>query len=332
MVLIFERGIMDTTKKSRSKNSLAIIVPCYNCANTINRCLNSIGNHSNIRVIVVNDCSNDDTLSVLESYKKNNPDLNITIINNEWNKGPGGSRNAGLTVVEEEYLMFLDADDFLDQDYYEQLNIAINESVYDCMIFSTMRKCLNREYSFEMFLSDKVQFGEMGKEAIALIKGCPWGKVFRTSVIQNNGITFADLPRSEDLVFTKTALAFCKKIVYMDMKMYWYVDNPGSIMNTKGKVDVSIPEKAFNLINEKLQDKNLLCELNSIFFFEVLYEGTMTCIANGMNLKECYKYFHEKNLLYSRDDKYFDLYGNKYKLFYLLAKLRMLWIPKLLSR
>lgn len=322
---------MDATTQNRSKK-LAIIIPCYNCANTISRCLDSIGYHHNIRVITVNDCSSDNTLEVLESYKKNNPELNITIINNECNKGPGGSRNAGLNEVEEEYLMFVDADDFLDPDYYEPLNIAISESVYDCMIFNAMRKSHNSQHSFQMFLSNKIKCGEMGKEAIALIKGCPWGKVYRSSIIQNNGITFADLPRAEDLVFTKTALAHCERIVYIDTTLYWYVDTPGSIMNTKGKVDVTIPERAFNLIRKKLNKKNLSCELNSIFFFEVLYEGTMTCIANKMDLKDCYEYFQEKDLVYSKDDKYFELYGNKFKIFYVLAKHRMLWISKLLSR
>lgn len=316
--------------KNKKQNSLAIIIPCYNCENTIIQCLDSVGVHNNIRVIAVNDCSKDSTLEKLQAYGRSNKDFNITIVNNEHNKGPGLSRNVGLKSVCEDYLMFLDADDALDPDYYSNLEYLLEKSEYDCMVFRAKRIINGHEREFKMFLSDAIAFGALGKEAVAFIKGCPWGKVYRTSIIKENQIYFADLYRSEDMVFTKIALATCARIGYFDSVLYRYFDTPGSIMNSSKKLDIRSSQKAFNQVNDRLRNAGFDSELNSIYFFEVLYDGTVTCVKDGIPIKDCNAYFRDKLRNYSKKDAYYKQYSWKYRIVYTMARYGLLWILKLL--
>lgn len=91
---------------------LSVIIPAYNCANTISRTLDSIFtvNSEEIEVVVVNDGSMDSTHDVLEEYKVHFPNL---IIVNQENRGLSCARNAGFTSSSGEWVMFLDGDDYL---------------------------------------------------------------------------------------------------------------------------------------------------------------------------------------------------------------------------
>ena len=81
----------------------------------------SIGFKENIQIIVVNDASEDNTKSIVESYIKKYPD-NIKLLNNETNKGPAFTRNRGLSEVEGEYVNFLDSDDYISKDTFEKVD------------------------------------------------------------------------------------------------------------------------------------------------------------------------------------------------------------------
>ena len=80
---------------------MAVVIPAYNSAKYIQKALDSIINQSldfrDIQIIVVNDASNDSTKSVVEEYIKEYP-KNITLINNDENRGPAYSRNVGLKM------------------------------------------------------------------------------------------------------------------------------------------------------------------------------------------------------------------------------------------
>ena len=92
-------------------------MPAYNTEKYISKALDSLINQSldfkkNIQIIIVNDASRDNTRQIAEKYQKKYPE-NITLINNETNRGPGYSRNVGLNEVKAEFVNFLDSDDYI---------------------------------------------------------------------------------------------------------------------------------------------------------------------------------------------------------------------------
>ena len=105
---------------------VSIIVPVYNCQQFLDRCIKSILNQSykNIEVIVVNDGSSDNSLSIAESFAQD--DSRMKVFTKE-NGGPSSSRNYGLNKVSGEFITFVDADDYIDEYMIENMIDKVNE-------------------------------------------------------------------------------------------------------------------------------------------------------------------------------------------------------------
>ena len=94
----------------RTKTKVTTIVPAYNAAEYINRAVDSVLAQDDYNlVIVVDDCSTDDTAEKLAVYAD---DPRVTVVRAEQNNGVAAARNRGLALCETEYVAFLDADDF----------------------------------------------------------------------------------------------------------------------------------------------------------------------------------------------------------------------------
>lgn len=99
---------------------LDLIIPVYNAENHIANCLDSLLNQINIdlEIIIVNDCSTDNTKTILNSYVERHN--NIRIINMEKTSGPGIARNQGIKCVTSQYIGFIDSDDWVDLNFFIQ--------------------------------------------------------------------------------------------------------------------------------------------------------------------------------------------------------------------
>ncbi|MBR5575194.1 MAG: glycosyltransferase family 2 protein [Alphaproteobacteria bacterium] len=100
---------------------LSIIVPCYNVAQYLPRCLMSLTNQSltDMEIICIDDKSTDNTLDVLRDWEKG--DLRIRVIENDENMGVGFTRNRGIDLAKGEFVGFVDPDDWIDTDFYKKL-------------------------------------------------------------------------------------------------------------------------------------------------------------------------------------------------------------------
>ena len=88
---------------------VSIITPCHNGAKTIGEAIKSVlgQSYANWEMIIVDDCSTDDSVSVVKAFA----DPRIRLLQNETNPGPGGTRNVGIRAASGRFLAFLDADD-----------------------------------------------------------------------------------------------------------------------------------------------------------------------------------------------------------------------------
>ncbi len=100
---------------------ISVIIPVYNASAYLKRCLDSVCNQTllDIEIICVNDCSNDNSLEILNEYR--NKYSNLKIIDCKFNGGESKARNIGLDHVTGEYIGFVDNDDEIDLDFYENL-------------------------------------------------------------------------------------------------------------------------------------------------------------------------------------------------------------------
>jgi glycosyltransferase involved in cell wall biosynthesis len=104
--------------------TISVVIPCFNSAATIERTLRSVEHQTTKphEVLVVDDASSDDTVSIVEQYARSSS-LNIRVIKQNVNGGPSVARNAAWNVATSEFIAFLDADD---QWHPQKLELQLN--------------------------------------------------------------------------------------------------------------------------------------------------------------------------------------------------------------
>lgn len=204
---------------NQNKKKVSIIIPVYNTELYLKECFDSIlrQDYDNIEVIVVNDCSTDNSLKICKQYEKNH---NFIIINNEQNKGQAYSRNIAITKATGDYIAFLDSDDILyDNNISTLLNYA--EKYNSDMVIARLNSFNSKgEYGY---YSDKyIKHSTIGniyknKKLINCISVC--SKLYRSSLIKN--IKFLENTFHEDNSFTLETLFNAHKIVVCPKYLYY---------------------------------------------------------------------------------------------------------------
>lgn len=113
---------------------ICVVIPCYNCQDTLRRAVDSIINQKNERwkMILVNDGSTDDTKKICEEYAQKDNRI-ITVEQN--NKGLMNAWKKGVYSSEEEYISFCDSDDYYDNDFIDRIEAVLKDSDYDIIAF-----------------------------------------------------------------------------------------------------------------------------------------------------------------------------------------------------
>ena len=311
---------------------LSIVIPCYNCENTIIRCLDSIPKGAGIEVILVDDCSSDNTLEKIGGYQKAYPDEAIRVVSNPKNLGAGETRNRALDLVTRTYLTFVDSDDQLAAEFAEQAAPEFDAG-FDCLIFDAEMVSPSGSSVLKMFYAEGIARGRVPqKEALVYVRPATWSKIYRSQIIRDHGIRFGRIPRNEDLVFTKSALCFCEKVRYLDQPLYYYNDNPASLMNDRSLLTEKNAMNAVSLAKPVITGSGFETEFNSIYFLEIVYATTLTLLRMGKSPKECRAHFNTVHAQYRKNDPYRSRYMLKYRLSYLLYRLNLFFLFKLIFR
>lgn len=126
---------------------VSIIIPVYNQEELIIKCLDSIPKRDDIEIIVVNDGSTDKTLESLFSYRKIYPKLNI--VSYKVNHGVSYARNKGIDKSIGEYVLFIDSDDYIYPDVFN--DIVDNDLDFVDIIFYNMVDNQGTEYKVDKY-------------------------------------------------------------------------------------------------------------------------------------------------------------------------------------
>lgn len=308
---------------------LSIVIPCYNCGDTLLSCVASISDDDRIEVVLIDDCSTDRTPILLKQYQKEMHRYSVVTASNSHNLGPGETRNTGIRLARGTYITFLDSDDILLPDACSILIEELLREDVDCLFFDALMEKGERVEHLSMFESAKMILHPVCRE-IALVfgRGCTWGKVYRRSVIADNKICFPSLPIGEDAAFSKKAFAHCARFGYLAKPLYLYKDNPSSLMHNRSLLNENAYSIIFNSVVESLEREQFNDELNNLYYQLVVYPTIITMLRKGYSTKECRKRYSELIKGYKCPDKYYPAMTVKYRLAYHLFNLNFFWVVR----
>jgi len=204
---------------------LSVIIPMYNCGAIITRCLDSI-DYSNSEIIVVDDGSKDNGAEIVTQYAENHP--NVRLIHKE-NGGVSSARNVGLDNANGQYIMFVDADDYVAKDGIKRMvDLAIAENV-DVLKYGNI--CLSDNDPEDHSSLKDIPFitrSYLGRaEALRhydLSDYVIWDALFNRSLIEKYHIRFdEDLHLREDDVFMGKIYSVSSKVICCDLPLYRYI-------------------------------------------------------------------------------------------------------------
>ena len=244
------------------KNKVSIIVPIYNSEKYLKRCVESILNqtYDNIGVILINDGSKDNSLNIINDYYKNHPDK-IKMFDQK-NIGVAKTRNKGIKLSTGDYIMFVDNDDYLDNDYVETYLYNAMKGDYDIIIGGYRRPDENGNINKELKLKDV----EWSKYMVM----APWAHIYKKELLVKNNILFLDNNIGEDVYFNLQAIAMTDKIKIINYIGYNWFYNKNSVSNTiQRKMNEINVLKLLNACFKRLSESNLIEKdyLNIEYYF-----------------------------------------------------------------
>ena len=252
---------------------ISIIVPVYNVEKYLVKCIESIigQTYHNIEIILVDDGSTDKSGELCEDYAKK--DSRIHVIHKE-NGGLSDARNAGMAVAAGEYIGFVDSDDWIEEDMYEELYRLCETYRLDLI---TARFCLNVG-GIDERKNTTGNFTEMS--GIELLKNnifdsdkhqvtnSVWDRLYRREILQ--GIEFPKGRKYEDICFTTKVFLKAERCGYLDREVYHYMIRDDSIMGKSKLTDSGLPEEIFADLLPQLKEK-----------YELLYNMGQYDLAEG---------------------------------------------------
>ena len=216
----------------------SVIIPAYNERSTIRRCLDSVVSQlpDSAEVLIIDDGSDDGTVEICREYAAKFPGLTLV---EKPNGGVSSARNAGLAMAKGEYVLFVDADDAVRDDYFAVLDAAL-KGLPDMLLFGkhimgasgAARRSRGRGH---IVVGRERTAGFVSKCLRRQVLNLITTKAFRREIIEKNGLRFDErLDIGEDKAF---AFAFSLKAESVkkirDELYYLSVDDPNSLSRRK---------------------------------------------------------------------------------------------------
>lgn len=283
-------------------NSITVIIPCYNGWKYFRKCLESLENQTikPDQVVIVDDCSTDETYEKLLDYKIQSS-LNILIIKNVENCGPSISRKKGIENSTSSYICFCDCDDWYETNFIEIMKKTISEKSSDLIIFDNYKIINDKKIKANVTASF---INSDSKEILALYPMSLCRTVTSNDLIKK--IYFPPLYNGEDGAVVSQIIQKAKHIVVLNDAFYnyYYRYNSASMKPSKNAYLGMI--KAFEVIENYIN--------SSIFNDEIEFLGIkFVCIAatlSGFKAKIDYK--NIKQIVKQFEKKYPNWTKNKY--------------------
>lgn len=307
---------------------ISVIIPCYNAHDFIIKCLDSLlmQTFKDFEVIIVNDCSDDDTVQIANDWAEHH-NLIVQVISNERNSGPSISRVKGAELSQSEWVAFCDSDDWYEPDFLEKMYDKAQRDRCE-LIFCGYRNVIGKKLDSHALTKEdlvltpqKAMYLNVDSLCMALVKR----KIFI-------GAPLLDIRYGEDMALVPILIQSANSVGVLNDVLYNYRIRQGSASLCPSNIMIDSLVKSFNYINTYLDNK---------YKFEKEYLGIRNLIYGS--LLNLFKYSYDKkkaNELINEFEEDFPFWGKSktlmrlplFKRIYVVcAKYRLYFIMYMLS-
>ena len=259
---------------------VSVIIPVYNAEKYIRKTLDSVLAQSfrNREILLVENGCEDQSTEILREYKEKYDEIRLISC---ADRGAGAARNTGLEQAAGEYILFVDADDYLpDTGILEKYVKAAEQTGVDVVISNYARLWEERvlpavkHSTFSVYSPSSEEFrfqGFFGTGTLSYV----WGRLYRRSFLAQNQITFADLTYAEDKLFNMECYICKARYLFLEDVGYIYRRNKDSISWQYHEDATENWLKMAHLLSERLEEKQSLEYENMIWytvFFAVFFD------------------------------------------------------------
>nr|WP_312175883.1 glycosyltransferase [Moraxella sp. CTOTU46934] len=256
---------------NRQNNPLvSVIVPVYNVEQYLDECLNSIRQqtYENLEIIVVEDCSTDQSLEVLSKHLN---DQRIKLIRHEKNSGLSAARNTGIDGARGDYIMFVDSDDHIHNNLIQLCLDNTSKKGLDLIVFDfqsfydgeKIDNKLNKNKDYESKVFNQSEYLKYHHFA--------WLKFLRADILKNNilrfpvGYYYEDWPFHWELAFNNC------RVLHLSAPLYYYRLRSGSITSSGDQKLIHI-YYSHRIILNRMKNYNVLLDVKKILAKKI-YSG-----------------------------------------------------------
>lgn len=313
------------TKVSKKEQPLiSIVVPVYNGEKFIKKSIDELLKiKSSKEIIVINDCSTDNSLKLLKRYKNK-----IVLIDLEENKGVSSARNLGIAKSTGKYIGFVDIDDSVECEMYDEMLKKIENNDADVCVcnydeiyedsdlkvgskYNLPNETTDHRTTLSLFLTDKIS------PAI-------WDKLYKKELLKD--ISFQkSLAVGEDILFCLNVFMKANKTCYIDKAFYHYLQQSNSVMHKISPKLLQFKDVVTNI--DKIEKEKLKQNFKDEFeYFELemitrgIHSISMLCNKNTSKIAQEYlkRYYDKKDFNRIIKSKY---YSKSIKLEILVLKI-----------
>jgi len=294
---------------------VSFVIPAYNAAKTICRCLESViaQTDDDWEAVIVNDGSQDNTYELLQLYAKK--DARIIALTQK-NQGPGMARNYAMKHTCGDYIAFLDSDDYIEPYYVKSVKEKIRAELLDVVILDNYYEKQSGELIRMEALSKFKGLSKADLIAVQMTGKMPWGgcrKVIRASILKENEIEYSCDAVGEEALFSFRVFHHATKIGFLGLPVLHYVDYPTS-QSKKGADDPwgCVVERLYNYLAENHMLDSYRKQINSFAYTALVvsayrisvnhsfFKARSLIVKKTKEVQQKYKYDCDKDCLETR--------------------------------
>lgn len=281
---------------------ISVIIPAHNCERFIEATIGSLAaqTYKELEIIVINDSSTDSTLDLLTKLQQGDRRIQVLTVPKG---GPAEARNKGISMATGKYLYFMDADDVIEPTMLEDMQaLCLKEDLDVCACGYTMIDADSghrTEFLFEPFVAHSE--GEYREKLMPMIKAhlmyVVWNKLFKTSMIKENNITFLNYFSGEDRLFNTHTFCNIERFGFVNKPYYsYFLRGQSSLANKYVENRFEAALKCHLELVWAYRNMALYNAENKAYIDFIFIKGIMSCVTQ-LNAKAC-PLTHKQKMVY----------------------------------